>query len=106
MSCTNDNIKCIDSKIYLGCFDNCNTIPLSFNAKQTGTHELVFRYEGQINKVEFEGVTGNEIMIPNVFNDYRKTVFNIINPDGSDFEVFQNSEQYKYFEVKISPLNN
>lgn len=106
------NSCCCPDPIFIGCVSSCvpTTVLL---AKQTGNHTVAFQFlEQDYYFVEFYEL-GDPFIFPNVFNEHSKPVFQITQPDGSDYELTEediaafglsgDNAPYECFTMEIKP---
>lgn len=75
---------CCPEPVYIGCTNSCSPSIL-LKAVQTGTHTIQFSFLGQDFYFTKDFSIGDEFDFPNVFNEFSQPIFQIINPDGSDY---------------------
>lgn len=77
---------CCPTYYNIGKFSSCGNIDSGLLADITGIHRVQFTYKGIVHGVNIliEGI-GEEIVIPNIFNEFSITDFEIIKPDASKY---------------------
>src|SRR5690554_3954225 len=77
--CTYSKMDCVKN---IGCFANCDPITFPFLAMETGEHILTFEWMGTKKTIVLDATAGEEIIIPNYFNDHSDVIFTIKMPSG------------------------
>lgn len=75
---------------------------LPFDADMTGTYKAIFCYAGQEVCREFEGVTGEPLLVPlNGLNENYRHRFYLLNPDGARVVYDAGATDYNCFALKL-----
>ena len=67
----------------IGCFPSCEGILFPYEMLETGVHTISFEWLGVKKSFTVEGVEGEKMIIPNVFNESSDPVFSIKQPSGT-----------------------
>lgn len=93
-------MTCCDNPVFLGCFNHCENIMLDLIALDTGTHHVVFRQFGVLNRQRFAAIQGAQFVIPNVFNENAEVTFQIYKPGN---RLFTDKKMNTCFKIRITP---
>lgn len=91
---------CLNDSRFLGCFPQCLDIDTGLLAQQAGIHSVIYYFLDGSSQATFTvGLIGDNIVIPNIFNEFGEAVFKILQPDGS-FLIDGTDDTFK---VNITP---
>jgi len=85
-------INCCENIAFVGCFGSCSNIPLLINSDYTGTATITFDWLGKNYQYDIIVEDGEQVVLPNIFNESSSIVFKLQKPDGSFFTIPQISE--------------
>jgi hypothetical protein len=75
---------CTETKL-IGCFNSCDDIDTGLVATETGIHTIKGFFNNAFVDQDVNITIGNNIIIPNIYNEYTQQTIKIINPSGSTF---------------------
>ena len=88
---------CCSECFNIGCFFGCDNIETGLNADADGVFTLVY-ISGEVDQtIEFVGVSGSEMEIPNIFRETGLSKFQILKPDFSIYEHTDGGNTYDTF---------
>lgn len=80
-------INCCENIAFVGCFGSCSNIPLLINSDYTGTATITFDWLGKNYQYDIIVEDGEQVVLPNIFNENSSIIFKLQKPDGSYFEL-------------------
>jgi hypothetical protein len=98
--------SCCEDIAFVGCFGSCSEIPLLIESDYTGTATLQFDWMGKRYNYEVIVVEGEQIVLPNLFNETSSVVFRLQKPDGSFFSLGNESESQPTEPITCFLLKN
>ena len=83
----------------LGCYGFKDMISVDLTPTQSGTHVLEYNFLGAIHKYPFGATIGQNVTLPQVFNESRENCFRIKQPDGTYLMLIEGSTVYDWFSI-------
>lgn len=91
---------CLNNAEFIGCFVQCDDIDTGLVSNQSGIHTLSYFFLDGQKRMEFNvAMIGDNLIIPNIFNEFAEAVFRITQPDGTLYTSGGNDT----FKVRIVP---
>jgi len=85
-------VNCCENIQFVGCFGSCEAIPLLLQSDYTGVAELQFNWLNRYLTYDIVVEQGEQIVMPNIFNEQSVVVFKIKRSDGTYFTFPEGSE--------------
>jgi hypothetical protein len=78
-------INCCENITFVGCFGSCELIPLLIDSDYTGSATMKFDWLGKTYSYDVIVEDGEQVVIPNIFNERSSVIFKLQKTDGSFF---------------------